>query len=125
MEKLRHHFIKHLRKCDPDILTGWYVTGADIKQIIERCRVSGLQESLLSPMRQLRYSFGDWDQPIVGRNCIDLMLAVSKLWELKNGKLPSYKLDDVASNFIRGKIEKFDKKYSTHVVLRLDLVITL
>ena len=100
------HFIKHLRKCDPDILTGWYVTGADIKQIIERCRVSGLQESLLSPMRQLRYSFGDWDQPIVGRNCIDLMLAVSKLWELKNGKLPSYKLDDVAYEILgENKVE--------------------
>ena len=103
------HFIKHMRKQDPDIITGWYVVGADIKQIIERCRVCGLQENLLSPMRQLRYEYKDWAQPIVGRNCIDLMLAVSKLWELKNGKLPSYKLDDVAYEILGEKKVELEK----------------
>ena len=28
------------------------------------------------------------------------MLAVSKLWELKNGKLPSYKLGDVGEEVV-------------------------
>jgi len=90
------HFLRHMKRQDPDIIAGWYVVGADIKQIMERCRACGLSELTLSPMRKVRYEFKDWAQPIVGRNCIDLMLAVSKLWELKNGKLPSYKLDDVA-----------------------------
>lgn len=90
------HFLRHIKACDPDIITGWYVVGADIKTIIERCRANHLPEAGLSPMRKIRYQFKDWAQPIVGRNCIDLMVAVSKLWELKNGKLPSYKLDDVA-----------------------------
>jgi DNA polymerase elongation subunit (family B) len=90
------HFLRHMKKQDPDIITGWYVVGADIRQIMERCKACGISESGLSPMRRVRYEFGDWAQPIVGRNCIDLMIAVSKLWELKNGKLPSYKLDDVA-----------------------------
>lgn len=103
------HFMRHLKKCDPDIITGWYVVGADIKQIIERCRATGLSELTLSPLRKIRYEFGDWSQPIVGRNCIDLMLAVSKLWELKNGKLPSYKLNDVAEEILGEKKVELEK----------------
>jgi len=103
------HFMRHLKKCDPDIITGWYVVGADIKQIIERCRAKGLSELTLSPHRKIRYEFGDWSQPIVGRNCIDLMIAVSKLWELKNGKLPSYKLNDVAEEILGEKKVELEK----------------
>jgi DNA polymerase elongation subunit (family B) len=99
-KSLLTHFIKHMNKQDPDIIAGWYVTGADIKQFFDRCRVCGIPASSMSPLRQARYDFGDWDQPIVGRNCIDLMLAVSKLWELKNGKLPSYKLGDVGEEIV-------------------------
>jgi len=94
------HFMRILKNCDPDIITGWYVVGADIKQIVERTRACGLPSYGLSPMRKLRYEYGDWQQPIVGRNCIDLMLAVSKLWEMKNGKLPSYKLGDVGQEIV-------------------------
>ena len=89
-------FLRHMGQQDPDVITGWYVTGADVKQIIERCRLNGIEPRSLSPMNRLRYEFGDWAQPIVGRMCIDLMIATAKLWELKNGKLPGYKLDDVA-----------------------------
>lgn len=90
------HFLRHMDRQDPDIITGWYVVGADIKTIIERCKATGIQATMMSPMRRLHYTYKDWEQPIAGRNCIDLMVAFSKLWELKNGKLPSYKLDDVA-----------------------------
>jgi len=103
------HFMRHLKKCDPDIITGWYVVGADMKQIIERCRACGLSELTLSPHRKIRYEFGDWAQPIVGRNCIDLMIGVSKLWELKNGKLPSYKLNDVALEILGEKKVELEK----------------
>mgnify|MGYP003637330109 FL=1 len=90
------HFLGYMNKQDPDIITGWYVVGADIKTIIERSRACGLNPSLMSPYRRINYNYRDWEQPIVGRVCIDLMIGFSKLWELKNGKLPSYKLDDVA-----------------------------
>ena len=93
---LLDHFINFMARQDPDIITGWYVTGADIKQIVHRCQKVGVRASKMSPMGRLRYDFGDWAQPIVGRNCIDLRLAFPKLYELKNGKLPNYKLDDVA-----------------------------
>lgn len=94
--ELLTHFTAFMRKQDPDIITGWYVAGADLKQIVERCNKVGVRASTMSPLNRIRYDFGDWSQPIVGRNVIDLRLAFTKLWELKNGKLPNYKLDDVA-----------------------------
>ena len=93
---LLSHFIGFMRKHDPDIITGWYVNGADINQIVKRCGKVNVRASLMSPLNKLRFDFGDWQQPIVGRNVIDLMLAFPKLYELKNGKLSGYKLDDVA-----------------------------
>jgi len=94
------HFIRHMDKHDPDILTGWYVTGADIKTIFERCRANGIEPRAMSPKRSIRYEFGDWEQPIVGRMCIDLMIAFSKIWELKNGKLPAYSLSEVSKEVL-------------------------
>ena len=94
--ELLTHFTAFMRKQDPDIITGWYVAGADLKQIIERCNKVNVRASNMSPLNRIRYDFGDWAQPIAGRNVIDLRLAFPKLWELKNGKLPNYKLDDVA-----------------------------
>ena len=103
------HFLSHMMAQDPDVITGWFVVGADIKTIIERCRANHLQPHRLSPLNRIRYEFGDWAQPIAGRNCIDLMIAFSKLWELKNGKLPGYKLDDVAREVLgQTKVELED-----------------
>ena len=89
-------FMRLMQKQDPDIITGWFVVGADIKTIAERCRACGLSPAFMSPLRKFRYDFGDWEQPIPGRMCIDLMIAFSKLWELKNGKMAGYRLDDAA-----------------------------
>ena len=108
------HFLRHMKKQDPDIITGWYVVGADIRTIVERSRACGLNPATLSPMRRIRYKFGDWEQPIVGRNCIDLMIAFSKIWELKNGKLPSYKLDDVASEVLGEKKVELPDGHDTY-----------
>ena len=114
------HFLRHMDKQDPDVITGWYVVGADIKTIIERCRATGLNASLLSPYRRLIYSYRDWEQPIQGRVCIDLMVAFSKLWELKNGKLPGYKLDDVAYEVLgEKKVELPDGHDTYHTDLPL------
>ena len=98
--RMLEHFTKHLNRQDPDIITGWFVVGADIKQFITRMDANGLDARSLSPLHRLRYSYRDWSQPIVGINCIDLMVGFSKLWELKNGKLPSYGLGDVAQEVL-------------------------
>ena len=113
--EMLEHFVKHMNKQDPDILAGWYVVGADIKTIIERCRKTGVNFHLMSPMRRTRYSYGDWEQPIVGRLCIDLMLAVSKIWQIKNGKLPSYKLDDVAYELLKEKKIELPDGHDTYL----------
>lgn len=96
-------FLRTMDDHDPDVIAGWFVVGADIKQIIERCNRNGLDPKSLSPMRRLRYEYKDWSQPIVGRICIDLMVAVSKLWELKNGKLSGYSLDNVSHELLGEK----------------------
>ena len=93
-------FVQHMNRQDPDIITGWFVVGADIKQFITRLDANGLDARSLSPLNRLRYSYRDWAQPIVGVNCIDLMVGFSKLWELKNGKLPAYGLGAVAEEVL-------------------------
>lgn len=93
-------FVSTMKRDDPDIITGWYVTGADVKNIVERCRACHVNANEMSPNNYINYNFGDWAQPISGRLCIDLMIGFSKLWELKNGKLPGYKLDDVANEVL-------------------------
>jgi DNA polymerase elongation subunit (family B) len=113
-KEMLEHFVRHMRKHDPDVITGWYVTGADIKTIVERCSANNINPNHLSPMLSLRYKFGDWAQPIVGRNCIDLMLAFSKLWELKNGKLPSYKLGDVAEEVLSETKVELENGHDTY-----------
>ena len=107
-------FLSHMDLQDPDVITGWYVVGADIKTIIERCRVHNLSASRMSPTRGIRYSFKDWEQPIDGRLCIDLMVAFTKLWELKNGKLPSKKLDDVAWEALKQKKVELPDGHNTY-----------
>lgn len=117
------HFVGFMRKQDPDVITGWYVAGADLKQIVERCRKNGVDYKKMSPHNRIRYEFDDWSQPIVGRNTIDLMLAFSKLWEMKNGKLSGYRLDDVAEECLgERKVELPDghDTYYTNFPLYLD-----
>jgi DNA polymerase elongation subunit (family B) len=93
-------FAAHMTKQDPDIIAGWYVVDADIKQICDRMRACGLDPKSLSPYNRhdFRYNWSDkhWSQPIAGRLCFDLMVGFKKLWTIKNGQLASQKLDDIA-----------------------------
>lgn len=89
-------FAKLLKKHDPDIVTGWNVINADCQQLFKRFKANNLDVRTLSPMRRVRYDFGDWSQPIVGINVIDLMVGFKKLWTLKNGQLPGMSLDAVS-----------------------------
>ena len=121
-ESMLRDFLTRIGEADPDVITGWFVVGADIKTIIERCNTKGITAGSLSPYNRIRYQFGDWAQPIPGRNCIDLMVGFSKLWELKNGKLPGYKLDDVAEIALgEKKVELPDGHNTYHTDLELYL----
>tara|TARA_Y100001972_G_scaffold121617_1_gene165912 strand:+ start:6556 stop:8787 length:2232 start_codon:yes stop_codon:yes gene_type:complete len=89
-------FAKLLKKHDPDIITGWNVVNADCQQLFKRFKANEIDPRFLSPMNRVRYDFGDWAQPIVGINVIDLMVGFKKLWTLKNGQLPAMSLDAVS-----------------------------
>ena len=92
----RESFDKWMKEHDPDRLTGWNVVNADCQQLLKRFKANNLDPRTLSPMRRVRYDFGDWAQPIVGINVIDLMIGFKKLWTLKNGQLPAMSLDAVS-----------------------------
>ena len=79
-------FAAHMKRNDPDILTGWYFVDADVSTISTRMRKLGLDPRKMSPHNQHNYKYGAtdkrWTQPIPGRTCIDLMLAFKKLWQV-------------------------------------------
>ena len=99
-------FAAHMKKQDPDIITGWYVVDADVSTISTRMRRLGLKPEVMSPHNQHNFKYSctekRWAQPIPGRMCIDLMIAFKKLWTIKNGQLASQKLDDIA-DFVLGE----------------------
>ena len=114
---------KEIIKSDCDIMTGYNIFFFDEKYIYDRCDHHlgiKIEISMLSKLKNRECNFRDfklsssamgenliryWDTP--GRVHVDLMKDVQKTYNLS-----SYKLDNVASHFIRGKIEKIDKKYS-------------
>ena len=106
-------FAAHMKKQDPDVITGWYVVDADVSTISTRMRRLGLKPEVMSPHNQHNFKYSctekRWAQPIPGRMCIDLMIAFKKLWTIKNGQLASQKLDDIA-DFVLGerKVELAD-----------------
>nr|QDY51635.1 DNA polymerase family B [Mimiviridae sp. ChoanoV1] len=107
---------KFVRELDPDIVTGYNIFGFDFKFIYERAeelnvignmgtlgRISNseleLEEKNLSSS-----ALGDNILTYIkmeGRVCLDLLKVVQK-----DHKLPSYKLDSVAENFISGSIKE-------------------
>ena len=108
-KELLQDFARLMRKCDPDILTGWNVVNADCQQLFKRFKATGLDIRTLSPLRKVRYDFGEWAQPIAGYNTIDLMIAFKQLWSLKNGQLPSMGLGAVSEHCLKEtKVELAD-----------------
>ena len=110
---------KEIIKSDCDIITGYNIFFFDEKYVYDRCDLHlgiKIEMSMLSKLKNRECNFRDfklassamgenmiryWDTP--GRIHVDLMKDVQKTYNLS-----SYKLDDVASNFIRGKILKFE-----------------
>lgn len=96
-------FVKTLRNKDPDVIAGWWLLQADISTLFKRLDKNGIDAKVLSPHgRVFRNKLGDYDQPISGRICIDLMKTFTRLWQVKNGQLPGQSLDDV-SEFCLGE----------------------
>ena len=107
-------FAEMMKKRDPDILTGWNVTQADIQQLTKRMVACGLDPRTMSPLRRIRYEYGGWAQPIPGRNCIDLMEAFVHLWTIRNGQLASKGLGDVAQECLKETKIQLENGHDTY-----------
>lgn len=112
-------WIRLIQETDPDIITGYNISFFDMAYIYERCEELGLVDKLLSsslsrfPSSKCRFkqmtlssaAMGDnflryIDMP--GRVVLDLCAAVRRNFS----NLDSYKLDNVAQEFLFGKVVK-------------------
>ena len=120
-DELIDAFINEINNNDCDILTGYNIFFFDEKYIFDRCNeilkmkadiscISKLKDRQCNfkEMKLASSALGEnllryWETP--GRVHIDLMKEVQKTF-----MLGSYKLDSVASNFIRGEVLDFKKE---------------
>ena len=119
-DELIDAFIAEIIKYDCDIITGYNIFGFDEKYIYDRCEkilnmksemafISKLKDRYCNfkEMKLSSSALGEnilkfWETP--GRVHIDLLKEVQKTYTT----LPSFKLDFVSSNFIRGEIESYE-----------------
>jgi len=107
-KELLDDFFHVMMKKDPDVLTGWFFMGADMKVLFDACKRHNWNAGKrMSPHGSVRYQFDDYSQCIKGRITIDLMTVFCRLWRVKNGQLPGQSLKDV-SQFVLQNDEKFD-----------------
>ena len=127
-DELINAFIDEIRKYDCDIITGYNIFGFDEKYIYDRCeKILNMKSEVafLSKLKNKCCNFKEcklsssalnenilnfWETP--GRVHIDLLKEVQKTYNLSN-----YKLDFVASNFIRGEIKSYNLLDNNQFVL--------
>jgi DNA polymerase elongation subunit (family B) len=111
-------FLEEINNNDCDIITGYNIFFFDEKYLYDRCKlILGMETDIafMSKLKEHKCNFKEmklassalgenllrfWETP--GRIHIDLMKDVQKTFSL-----PSYKLDYVASKFIRGEVSKY------------------
>ena len=114
-QELMLKFLNEINENDCDIITGYNIFFFDEKYMYDRCKEVlkiDIDMSYMSKLKNLKCNFKDtklsssalgenqlriWETP--GRVHIDLMKDVQKTFNL-----PCYKLDYVASHFIRGEV---------------------
>ena len=118
-EELMLAFLNEINENDCDIMTGYNIFFFDEKYMYDRCKDVlniDMEMSYMSKLKSHKCNFKEmklassalgenllrfWDTP--GRIHIDLMKDVQKTFNLQ-----SYKLDSVASKFIRGEVTKYE-----------------
>lgn len=125
-------WIEEIQKNDVDILTGYNIFYFDEKYIMDRAKYLGIEIDIkyLSKLKTHRCIFKEQKlaSSALGENLlryfdtpgivhIDLMKDVQKTYNLS-----SYKLDKVASNFIKGLVTKIEKKKNNYYNLICDQV---
>jgi DNA polymerase elongation subunit (family B) len=118
-------FSKLVRKIDPDVITGYNINGFDFNYLNERAKLLGIapQFSRMSRIKNQISEFviKDLSSAALGENklkffdmkgrvILDLMKVIQR-----DHKLPSYKLDEVTSTFIREGIINITNDVSNNV----------
>jgi len=108
-----------IHRIDPDIITGYNILGFDFEYIYKRASEVHCKTAVLKCSRLKNHKSKYIEKVLAssalgenilkyfemeGRVIIDLMKVVQR-----DHKLDSYKLDNVASHFISGRVVKFDK----------------
>jgi DNA polymerase elongation subunit (family B) len=107
-------FSKLIRKIDPDIITGYNIKGFDFNYLNERAKLLGIhaQFSRMSRIKNdiSEFVIKDLSSSALGENKLKyfdmkgrVIFDVMKVVQ-RDHKLPSYKLDEVASSFIRDTV---------------------
>lgn len=117
-------WVNFIVKLDPDIITGYNIYGFDFKYIYERAKLLGILHKFKNISR-----FRNFDAKLIEKKLSSSALGTNVMYYMdspgrliidlykvcqRDYKFDSYKLDDVAGEFIRGNIEKFKigKKYT-------------
>lgn len=119
-------WIREINNSDCDIITGYNIFYFDEKYIYDRCNkildlerihyISKLDE-YKSPFKEIKLASSALGENLLrffdtpGRVHVDLMKELQK-----SHKLSSYKLDNVSSNFIRGKINNISKNKNNYIL---------
>jgi DNA polymerase elongation subunit (family B) len=107
-------FMDYVQQEDPDIICGYNTYGFDDKFLATRARVCGMKLNLargqiwgeLLQKKTFDLASGKYEVEYLktpGRLTIDLLLSMRR-----EHNLDSYKLDNVASTFLRDKVVKFE-----------------
>ena len=119
-------FSKIIRQLDPDVIIGYNIFGFDFNYINERAKKLGIQIQFarLSRLKNIPCEFVEKQLSsaaygdnifkfynITGRVIFDLMKVIQR-----ETPLPSYKLDEVATYYIREEILKFNNNDSTCLI---------
>jgi DNA polymerase elongation subunit (family B) len=119
-------FTRLIKETDPDIISGYNIFGFDFVYLYERAKLLDVEPyfSRLSRIKNQPCEFVEQQlassalgenilkyYKMPGRVVFDLMKVVQRDY-----RLPSYKLDEVASNFIRENISKIDRENNKSII---------
>lgn len=125
-EKLLLEFTKQIMQLDPDIITGYNIFGFDFEYLMKRAKKLNIYTKF-SRLSRVRGEISEWIESklassalgdnflkyykMTGRVIVDLMKVIQREY-----KLQSYKLDNVASHFIRESIKNVElREFTTRI----------
>ena len=125
-EELLKGFTKLIKETDPDMLTGYNIFGFDFEYMYERAKLLDI-EPAFSRLSRIKNQPCEYVESklassalgenilkyykMTGRVVFDLMKVIQRDY-----RLPSYKLDEVASNFIRESIVNIERKNNKTII---------